>query len=453
MGNLLGATADPDPLSTILSSIFIVVLVLFSGFFSATETAFSSVNRTKLKLKAQGGNKSAQNALNLLDKFDKLLSTILVGNNLVNITLSVLFNNIFESVIPDPAVSGIVSVAVSTIIVLTFGEITPKMVAKENSERICMAFGYPIRAIMIILYPITLIFAGLKFLLKKIFKSHDDDKITEEELLSMVEEAGEDGSLDSQERELISSAIEFDDCEVADILVPRVNVIAVPTNMAMDKIKSIFLEYNYSRLPVYKDSIDQIVGMIHNIDFFTALEKGEKNIKGYITPVAVATEHMKISSLLKSMQRQKVHMAVVVDEYGGTLGIVTLEDILEELVGEIWDEHDEVINYFTKVDEQNHLVDGRAELDDFFKQFDIDESETEKFDSQTVSGWVIEQFGEIPKKSQSFEYKTLTIVVNKLTARKIIEIKVHINPVPEDENEQEQKFKLFEKHDKEETKD
>lgn len=453
MGNLLGATADPDPLSTILSSIFIVVLVLFSGFFSATETAFSSVNRTKLKLKVQGGNKSAQNALNLLDKFDKLLSTILVGNNLVNITLSVLFNNIFENVIPDPAVSGIVSVAVSTIIVLTFGEITPKMVAKENSERVCMAFGYPIRIIMVILYPITMIFAGLKFLLRKIFKSHDDDKITEEELLSMVEEAGEDGSLDSQERELISSAIEFDDCEVADILVPRVNVIAVPTNMAMEKIKSIFLEYNYSRLPVYKDSIDQIVGMIHNIDFFTALEKGEKNIKGYITPVAVATEHMKISALLKSMQRQKVHMAVVVDEYGGTLGIVTLEDILEELVGEIWDEHDEVVNYFTKVDEENYLVDGRAELDDFFKEFDINENETENFDSQTVSGWVIEQFGEIPKKSQSFDFKNLTIIVNKLTARKIIEIKVHINPVQEDENEQEQKFKLFDKHDKEENKD
>lgn len=352
MGNLLGATADPDPLSNILSSIFIVILVLFSGFFSATETAFSSVNRTKLKLKAQDGNKSAQNALNLLDKFDKLLSTILVGNNLVNITLSVLFNNIFENVIPDATVSGVVSVAVSTVIVLTFGEIAPKMVAKENSERLCMAFGYPIRAIMVILYPITIVFSGLKFLLKKIFKSHGDDKITEEELLSMVEEAQEDGSLDLQERELISSAIEFDDCEVADILVPRVNVIAVPTNMAMDKIKSIFLEYNYSRLPVYKDSIDQIVGMIHNIDFFTALEKGEKSIKNYITPVAVASEHMKISALLKSMQRQKVHMAVVVDEYGGTLGIVTLEDILEELVGEIWDEHDEVVNYFTKVDDE-----------------------------------------------------------------------------------------------------
>ena len=433
MGNLLGATAEPDPLSTILSSIFIIVLVLFSGFFSATETAYSSVNRTKLKLKAQGGNKSAQNALKLLEKFDKLLSTILVGNNIVNITLSVLFNNIFENVISDPAISGIVSVAVSTVIVLTFGEITPKMIAKENSERICMAFGYPIRAIQIILYPITIVFTGLKFVLNKIFKSRDDDKITEEELLSMVEEA-------------------HDDCEVQDILVPRVNVIAVPTNMAMDKIKAIFLEYNYSRLPVYKDSIDQIVGMIHNIDFFTALEKGEKNIKNYITPVAVATEHMKISALLKSMQRQKVHMAVVVDEYGGTLGIVTLEDILEELVGEIWDEHDEVVNYFTKIDDENYLVDGRAELDDFFKEFNIDENETENFDSQTVSGWVIEQFGEIPKKSQSFDFKNLTIVANKLTARKIIDVKVKINPHVNDENEQEQKFRLFDKHDKDEEK-
>ncbi len=449
MGNLLSAASDPDPDSIILSSVFIVILVLFSGFFSATETAFSSVNRTKLKLKAQGGNKAAQNALYLLDRFDKLLSTILVGNNLVNITLSVLFNNIFETVIPDPAVSGVVSIAVSTVIVLTFGEITPKMIAKENSERLSMAFGYPIRVIMIILYPITIVFAGLKWVLKKLFKSKDDDRITEEELLSMVEEAQEDGSLDNAERELISSAIEFDDAEVEDILVPRVNVIAVPMNMSMDKIKAIFLEYNFSRLPVYKDTIDSIVGMIHNIDFFTALEKGEKNIKSYITPVAVATEHMKISTLLKTLQKQKVHMAVVVDEYGGTLGIVTLEDILEELVGEIWDEHDEVINYFTKIDDDTYMVDARAELDDFFEHFGIDEDENEKFDSQTVSGWVIEQIGDIPQKAQSFDYQNLTITVTRLTQRKILDVKVRINPT-EDENEEQQegKFKLFDKSDK-----
>ena len=346
-----------------------------SGYFSATETAFTSVNRTKLKLKAQDGNKAAKNALYLLDRYDKVISAILVGNNLVNITLSVLFNNLFETVIPNAAVSGIVSVAVSTVIVLTFGEISPKMIAKENSEKISMAFGYPMRAIMVILYPITILFAGLKFLLRKIFKSRNDDKITEEELLSMVEEAQEDGSLDMQERELISSAIEFDDAEVEDIFVPRVNVIAVPIDMPMEKIKALFLEHNFSRMPVYKNTIDSIVGMIHNIDFFTALEKGEKSIKNYITPVTIATEHMKISTLLKSMQRQKVHMAVVVDEYGGTLGIVTLEDILEELVGEIWDEHDEVVNYFTKIDDTTYIVDGRAELDKFFETFGLDKDE------------------------------------------------------------------------------
>ena len=437
---MLSEQPDPEPDSIILSSVFIVLLVLLSGFFSATETAFSSANRTKLKVKAQDGNKAAQNAISLIDKFDKLLSAILVGNNLVNITLSVLFNNIFETVIHNPAVSGVVSVAVSTVIVLTFGEITPKMIAKENSEKVAMAFGYPMKAIMVILYPITIIFAGLKFLLKKIFKNKSDDRITEEELLSIVEEAQEDGSLDMQERELISSAIEFDDSEVQDIFVPRVNVIAVSVDMSMEKIKELFLEHNFSRMPVYNGTIDSIIGMIHNIDFFTALEKGEQTIKNYITPVAVATEHMKISTLLKTLQRQKVHMAVVVDEYGGTLGIVTLEDILEELVGEIWDEHDEVINYFNQVDDTTYIVDGRAELDKFFETFGIDKDEAEKFDSQTVSGWVIEQTGDIPKKFQSFDYNNLTIIVNRLTQRRILDVKVKINP-PEEETSDKDKDK------------
>ena len=429
---------DPDPENMTLSIILIVVLVLFSAFFSATETAFSSVNKTKLKLKAQDGNAAAKNALNLAENFDKLLSAILVGNNIVNITLSVLFNNIFESVFPtNPAASGAVSIAVSTVIVLIFGEITPKMIAKENSERLTMIVGYPIRVIMIILYPITILFSGIKFLLRKVLKSGEGEKITEEELLSMVEEAQEDGSLDVSERELISSAIEFDDAEVEDILVPRVNVIAVPLDTPMDKVKALFLEHNFSRMPVYNGTIDSVIGMIHNIDFFGALEKGEKNIKNIITPVAVATEHMKISTLLKSMQKQKVHMAVVVDEYGGTMGIVTLEDILEELVGEIWDEHDEIINYFSKIDDNTYMVDGRAELDKFFTLFGFDDDEAEQFDSQTVSGWVIEQLGDIPKKFQKFDYKNLTVIVNRLTQRRVLDVKVIINPEPEDENDKE----------------
>lgn len=438
---MLTIQPDPDPDSMFLSIFFIVILVMLSGFFSGTETAFSSVNRTKLKIKAQDGNKAAANALKLSENYDKLLSAILVGNNLVNITLSVLFNNLFESLIPNPAVCGVVSVAVSTVIVLTFGEISPKMIAKDNAESIAMAFGYPIRAVMVILYPFTLLFSGLKFLLKKIFRSGGDDKITEEELLSMVEEAQEDGSLDMQERELISSAIEFDDAEVKDIFVPRVNVIAVPVDMPMEKIKGLFLEHNFSRMPVYKGEIDSIIGMIHNIDFFAALERGEVTIKNIITPVAVATEHMKISMLLRSMQRQKVHMAVVVDEYGGTLGIVTLEDILEELVGEIWDEHDEVVNYFTDIDEETAIVDGRADLDEFFEHFGIDKDEAENFDSQTVSGWVIEEIGEIPKKAQSFDYKNLTVTVNRLTQRRVLDVKVAVHPVEAEEEDEKPKEK------------
>lgn len=438
---MLTIQPDPDPDSMFLSIFFIVILVMLSGFFSGTETAFNSVNRTKLKIKAQDGNKAAANALKLSENYDKLLSAILVGNNLVNITLSVLFNNLFESLIPNPAVCGVVSVAVSTVIVLTFGEISPKMIAKDNAESIAMAFGYPIRAVMVILYPFTLLFSGLKFLLKKIFRSGGDDKITEEELLSMVEEAQEDGSLDMQERELISSAIEFDDAEVKDIFVPRVNIIAVPVDMPMEKIKGLFLEHNFSRMPVYKGEIDSIIGMIHNIDFFAALERGEVTIKNIITPVAVATEHMKISMLLRSMQRQKVHMAVVVDEYGGTLGIVTLEDILEELVGEIWDEHDEVVNYFTDIDEETAIVDGRADLDEFFEHFGIDKDEAENFDSQTVSGWVIEEIGEIPKKAQSFDYKNLTVTVNRLTQRRVLDVKVAVHPVEAEEEDEKQKEK------------
>lgn len=432
---------DPDPDSIALLIALLIVLVLMSAFFSATETAFSAVNKTKLRIKAQDGNKRAKNALALAENYDRLLSTILIGNNIVNITLATLSTVLFTHLLAGggkEAMAATVSTVVATIVVLIFGEITPKMIAKEKSEAVAMLTGYPIRFFMIILFPLSITFAGLKFLLRKIFKFNNEEKITEEELLTMVEEAQEEGSLDKEERELISSSIEFDDVLVEDILVPRVNVVAVSVDMPMEQVKKMFLEHNFSRMPVYRGSIDSIIGMIHNIDFFTALERGETSIRDFITPTAVATEHMKISTLLKSMQRQKVHMAIVVDEYGGTLGIATLEDILEELVGEIWDEHDEVVEYFTKVNDTTYLVDGRAELDNFFTLFGFGDDESDKFDSQTVSGWVIEKLGYIPKKFEKFDYENLTISVNKLTQRKILEVKVVINP-RETENEEESK--------------
>ena len=401
---------DPEPDSITLHIVICVILIILSAFFSATETAFSSVNKTKLRVKAQEGHKGAKNALDLAENFDKVLSTILVGNNLVNITLSSLCLIIFEQILSgNTNIAATVSTAVTTVVVLIFGEITPKMIAKEKSEGTSIVLGYPIKFFMIILWPITFVFSGLKFLLKKMFKLEGGEKITEEELLTIVEEAQEDGALNESETKLISSSIEFDDVLVEDILVPRVGVIAVSLDMPMEQVKHLFLEYNFSRMPVYNGTIDQIVGMIHNIDFFAALERGDKTIKNAISPVAYATERMKISTLLKSMQKQKVHMAIVVDEYGGTLGIATLEDILEELVGEIWDEHDEVINYFTKIDEVTYMVDGRAELDKFFTLFGL-EGEDEEFETQTVSGWVIEQTGTFPKKFDSFEYKNQSVV-------------------------------------------
>ncbi len=426
---------DPEPDSITLHIVICVILIILSAFFSATETAFSSVNKTKLRVKAQEGHKGAKNALDLAENFDKVLSTILVGNNLVNITLSSLCLIIFEQILSgNTNIAATVSTAVTTVVVLIFGEITPKLIAKEKSEGSSIVLGYPIKFFMIILWPITFVFSGLKFLLKKIFKLEGGEKITEEELLTIVEEAQEDGALNESETKLISSSIEFDDVLVEDILVPRVGVIAVSLDMPMEQVKHLFLEYNFSRMPVYNGTIDQIVGMIHNIDFFAALERGDKTIKNAISPVAYATERMKISTLLKSMQKQKVHMAIVVDEYGGTLGIATLEDILEELVGEIWDEHDEVINYFTKIDEVTYMVDGRAELDKFFTLFGL-EGEDEEFETQTVSGWVIEQTGTFPKKFDSFEYKNLTIITNKLTQRRVLDVKVVINPVKDDEKE------------------
>lgn len=435
-------TDDPEPDSTALYIFICIILVMLSAFFSSTETAFSAVNKTKLRVKAQDGNKGAKNALALSENYDRLLSTILIGNNIVNITLATLSTLLFKRLLSGDgeAIAATVSTIVSTIVVLVFGEISPKMIAKEKAESIAVITGYPIRFFMVILFPLTVMFSGLKILLRKIFRFSGEEKITEEELLTMVEEAQEEGSLDKEERELISSSIEFDDVLVEDILVPRVNVVAVSMDMSMDRIKRMFLEHNFSRMPVYKETIDSIAGMIHNIDFFAALERGEKDISKIITPTAVATERMKISTLLKSMQRQKVHMAIVVDEYGGTLGIATLEDILEELVGEIWDEHDEVVEYFTKIDDSVYMVDGRAELDKFFELFGLDD-ESDNFESQTVSGWVIEVIGAIPKKFDSFNYKNLTVTVNKLTQRRVIEVKVTVHPV-EEAPESNEHFKL-----------
>ncbi|MBO4323533.1 MAG: HlyC/CorC family transporter [Clostridia bacterium] len=419
---------DPDSITIYVS--VIVILIAFSAFFSATETAYSSLNRARLKIRADSGKKTALLAYNLTENYDKLLFTILIANNLVNILLATLSTLLFAALIKTESLATTVSTAVSTVAVLIFGEITPKTLAKEFPESFACTAAYPIYFFMIILYPLNLFFSGWKFLLKKIFRFKKEDVITEEELLNYVEEASEDGTLDQNETELISSAIEFNDSEVGDILVPRVQMVAIAENTPMNEIKKLFFDNGFSRLPVYKGSIDSIIGMIHEKDFFIALEKGAKNIKGIITSIAYATEHMKIPVLLRSMQRQQVHMAAVVDEYGGTLGLVTLEDILEELVGEIWDEHDEVVEYFNKIDENVYTVDGNAEKDEFFELFSLEDEES---DSNTVGGWIIEKCGDIPPLGYTFSFENLDIEITKRTIKKVLEIKVTVNKDGEEE--------------------
>ena len=416
--------------------IILVALLILSAFFSATETAFTSLNRTRLKLLADDGKKSAKKALKHAENYDRLLYTILIGNNIVNLTLATISTLLFSSIITNSeSLSATLSTIISTIAVLILGEITPKTLAKEFPEKVAMFVAPIMDFFTIILYPLNLVFTGWKLLLKKIFKFKSEDVITEQELLTYVEEANEDGTLDNNETELISSAIEFNDAEVGDILVPRVNVIAVEENTPMKDIRLVFSEHGFSRLPVYRGSIDTIIGMIHEKDFYAAYTSGATDIKGIVTSMALATEHMKISDLLRSMQKQKVHMATVVDEYGGTLGIVTLEDILEELVGEIWDEHDEVVDYFTKLDDEHYLVDGNAELSEFFEIFS--QEEDEESDSNTVSGWIIERSGDIPPIGYTFDYNNLTVTVTKRTLKKVLEVKVEIRPAEEDEEEKE----------------
>lgn len=412
----------------------LIVLIFFSAFFSSTETAYSCANRIKLRSMHQNGNKRAGKVLDLTENnYDKFISTILVGNNIVNITAATIATLFFALVLKNSSVdSSFVSTIVMTVAVLIFGEVTPKFLAKTSPEKFAMFVHPVIMAFYYIFYPINLIFSGWKWLLSKIFRIKQEDVITEDEILTMVEEAEEDGTLREEETELIRQVIEFDDVEVGDILVPRVNIVGVEKDTPMEEIKDILIREGYSRIPVYKDKIDTIIGTIHEKDFFKIYLSGKKEIDSIIQTATYTTEHVKISALLKQLQKKKVQIAVVLDEYGGTLGIVTMEDILEELVGEIWDEHDEEVEYFKKVDEDVYLVDGNAPLHETFKFFEMDD-EIDNFEANTTSGWVVEKLGFIPRAGTKFEHLNLDIEVLKSTVKKVLQIKVTVKQVAEDE--------------------
>ena len=412
--------------------IAIVILVLLSGFFSGTETAFSCANKIKLKTLVSQGKKNAKAVYKFADEnYDKLVTAILIGNNIVNLTASALATILFANLIANAEISATVSTAVLTVVVLLFGEITPKYLASIYPEKVCFLF-YPLMQLFYwILWPLSKIFDFYKAGLAKAFKLKKDETVTDEELLSLVEEAEESGTLKEDESELVRSALEFDDLKVEDILVPRVDVYAVDEESTMDEIREVFEKTGYSRLPVYKETIDNVIGLIHERDFFTAYIKEEKEIGHIVQDIVFTTEYTRISTLLKQLQKQKIHMAAVSDEYGGLLGIVTLEDILEQLVGEIWDEHDEEEVLYGKINEGEYWVDGKCSLIEFFELYEGLEGDDEECDSNTVGGWVTEMYGGIPPIGQVLRYEYLEIKIVKATKQKVL--KVRVNALEDDE--------------------
>ena len=405
----------------------LIILVLFSGFFSATETAFSCANKIKLRTLASNGNKRATKVLVLAEEnFDMLISTILVGNNIVNISAATISTLLFALLIKNPKIdSSFVSTAVTTVVVLIFGEITPKFIAKTYPEKLAMLFYPVIRFFTYIFKPINIIFSGWKKFISVVFKLKNEEIITEEEIITIVEEAKEDGTLKQEETELIKSVIEFDDQEVENIYTPRVNLVAVDINSSMEDIQKVFQTTKFSRLPVYLETIDQIVGTIHQSDFYSLLFTKATSIKSILKEPYFTTSHTKISKLLNQLQKNKTHMAIVLDEYGGTLGIVTMEDILEELVGEIWDEHDVEIAHYFKEDDTTYIVNGNAPTDIIFELFNH-EDEKDNFEANTVSGWILEYLGEIPISGTTFKFKNLQVDILQSTVKKINKVRISL---------------------------
>lgn len=403
--------------------IVLIVLIMLSAFSSATETAYSCVNRIKLKTYVVQGKKNAKAVYNFADEgYNKLVTAILVGNNIVNITASTLGTILFTNLLQNPDLGATISTIVLTLVVLIFGEITPKYLASVYPEKFCFLFYPMVQLYYWILIPICKIFDLYKLGLTKIFKLQKDDTVTDEELLYLVEEAEEHGTLKEDESELVRSALEFDDLKVEDILVPRVDVYAVDEDSTMDEVREIFQKTGYSRLPVYKNTIDNVIGLVHERDFFVGYVNGEKEIGHLVQDIAFTSEHTRISTLLRQLQKQKIHMAAVSDEYGGLVGIVTLEDILEELVGEIWDEHDEEEVHYGKISEDEYWVDGKCELETFFELYEL-ENYGEEFESNTIGGWVTEQYGGIPPIGETIAYKGLEIKIVKATKQKVLKVR------------------------------
>lgn len=382
------------------------VLVLMSAYFSATETAFSSLSKTRLKLLSEE-NKKAALAYKLSENYDKLISTILIGNNIVNIAVASLGTVLFVHIMDNDDLAATVSTVIITITVLIFGEVMPKGMAKDFPEKFAIFSAPIINILIVLLTPISFLLSKLKQLISKMFGSKEAATMSQEELLLIVDEVEQEGGIDQEESELLHNAIEFSELRAEDILTHRVDLEAVSVDANKEEIAHVFSTTKFSRLLVYEENIDNIVGVVHQKDFYSETSVTPRSLKEIMTPPIFILKNEKIDDLLRRLQQNKSHIAVILDEYGGTYGIVTMEDILEELVGDIWDEHDEVVEECREVEENVYHVDGMMNFEDFCKQFEF-EAESQ---SISIGGWVAEQLEKIPEEGDSFDFEKLHVTV------------------------------------------
>jgi putative hemolysin len=406
----------------------LAVLVMLSAFFSASETAISTINRIRMRKLAENGDKKAKKALHMADNYDKTLSTILVGNNIVNIAFASLSTMLFTNLF---GVSGVgIATAVSTVVVLIFGEILPKSIAKEFADSFACVVAYPLYWIMVILTPVVYIFVGIKKLALKVIKPKKQQvSVTEQELKYIVEEIEGEGVLEKQEGELVRNALDFDEVTADEILTPRVDVVSIPVDEEIETIKELFIEEHYSRIPVYEGSIDNVIGVLYSKDFFSAYVRDKSfNVREMLQSVIFIPPKKKISELFTELQKSKSHLAIVTDQYGGNMGIVTLEDILEELVGEIWDEYDEEENEFLQMDENTFEVSGDFRVSDLAEAVHQN-GLTIETDSNSVGGWAIEMLGHIPENGEQFSYECLNVTIKEVADNRIMQVIVRVIPV------------------------
>lgn len=407
-----------------LNIILIILLVILSAMFSGCETAFSTVNKMRLKNYASQGNQKAKKALDIAESFDKALTAILIGNNIVNIASTSISTVLFTDLFGNKGVG--VATAVMTVTVLIFGEILPKTFAKENSEKCAFFFAGPLSALIFILRPFIWFFSMLKNLVSKLYSSSEKTpSVTEDELKFIIDEIEEEGVLEESESELVRSALDFDETVVSEILIPRVKVIGIEINTPVDEIRDLFLTEMYSRLPVYEKNLDNIVGIITQKDFFRMIYENKSDIRNIIQNVVFISEFKLINDALHEMQRSKTHMSVVIDQYGGTKGIITMEDIIEELVGEIYDENDEVVSPLTKISDNTYEASGELTISDMLDELGFPE-EYIRTNANTVGGWIMELTGHIPEQDELIQINCFELKILEMNVQKIVRIQIKI---------------------------